>query len=320
MKFSKSLGVPIVVALMFVASPVHAQTTAFRWLPAETSSILDQIYGGDAPAAIEAAQRLQQEHPEHPLGYVLEEEAEWWNIWGNAAEFKYGMTMARHRGVLEGDRVYLDLAAKISALAETQIKEQETAEMRFFNGMGYAFAARLYGLRAENRNTARAGVRARDNFARALALDPDFADAYLGLGLYNYYVDTLSGLARVLRFMMGIPGGSKIEGIHQLKLAIGEGILTPSAARFYLALNLHNYEQQYQTALEILSPLAQKYPGNPVFQLAMGDLHAKLGHHEMAVACYRAAAEIPAHDSECAAHLHKLAQISLAAINSTESR
>ena len=311
----------MVLALSFAACPVQAQNAPFSWLSPETTSILDKIYdGGDTQAAIDAAQRLQQENPQQPLGYVLEAEAAWWNIWGNSAEYKYGMTMARHRGVLAADRHYLELAAKISALAETQIKNQETAEMKFFNGMGYALAARLYGLRGENRNTARAGVRARDNFARAIVLDPDFADAYLGLGLYNYYVDTLSGIARMLRFMMGIPGGSKAEGIHQLKIAFAEGILTPVAARFYLALNLHNYDHQYKAALEILLPLLQKYPGNPVFQLAAGDLYAKLGQHEMAVACYRAAAEIPVRDSECAKHLHKLAEVSLAAISSTGPR
>ena len=318
MNFLKGLAVLMLVALSFAASP--AQDAPFRWLPPETNSILDKIYGGDAQAAIEAAQRLQRENPQHPLGYALEAEAEWWDIWGSSAEYKYGMTMARHRGVLAADRRYLELAARISALAEAQLKDQETAEMKFFNGMGYALAARLYGLRVENRNTARAGVRARDNFARAIALDPDFADAYLGLGLYNYYVDTLPGIARMLRFMMGIPGGSKTEGIHQLKIAIAEGILTSAAARFYLSLNLHNYDHQYKAALEILLPLWQKYPTNPVFQLAAGDLYAKLGQHEMAVARYRAAAEIPVHDSECANHLHKLAQVSLAAIGSTEPR
>lgn len=310
----------MVLALSFAACPVQAQNAPFRWLSPETPSILDKIYSGDTQAAIDAAHHLQQENPQYPLGYVLEAEAKWWDIWGSAAEYRYGMTMARHRANLAADRHYLDLAAKISALAETQIKNQETAEMRFFNGMGYALAARLYGLRGENRNAARAGVRARDNFARALALDADFADAYLGLGLYNYYVDTLSGIARMLRFMMGIPGGSKTEGIHQLKIAIAEGILTSAAARFYLALNLHNYDRQYKAALDILLPLSQKYPANPVFQLAAGDLYAKLGHHELAVACYRAAAEIPVRDSECSKHLHKLAEVSLAAVNSMEPR
>ena len=313
----KILLLPVFVLLSGSASLAAAQTGERLWLPPEGIQALDKIYDGDTEGAILAARRMQQENPEQPLGYVLEAEALWWNIWCITAEYKYGMTMARHRAALAADRHYLDLAAKISALAEAQIKTQETAESRFFNGMGHALAARLYGLRGESRSTARAGVRARENFARSLVLDPGFADAYLGLGLYNYYVDTLSGIARVLRFMMGIPGGSKAEGVRQLKLAITDGVLTSAVARFYLAINLHNYDLQYETALQIMLPLVEKYPDNPLFQLATGDLYAKLGRRELAAARYRAAAAMPVRDSDCAAHLHGLAQIALSTVSST---
>lgn len=303
--------------LSVFASLAAAQTSERLWLPPEALPALDKIYDGDTQGAIQAARLMQQENPERPLGYVLEAEALWWNIWCISAEYKYGMTMARHRAALAADRHYLDLASKVSSLAETQLKTQETAELRFFNGMGHALAARLYGLRGESRNTARAGVRARENFARSLVLDPNLADAYLGLGLYSYYVDTLSGIARVLRFFMGIPGGSKAEGIRQLKRAIADGVLTPAVARFYLAIDLHNYDQQYEAALEIMLPLIEKYPDNPIFQLATGDLYAKLGRRKLAAVRYRAAAAMPVHDSDCAARLHSLAQTALSTVSST---
>src|SRR5216683_1969963 len=162
--------------------------------------------------AREDAARLEQERPEHPLGYLLEADAMWWKIWCTSAEFKYGMTFPRHRAKLAADRRYLELAAKVSSLAEAQIAEHETPEMQFYAGMGNALAARLYGLRGEGRNTARAGVRAREHLLRATALDPRLADADFGLGLYIYYIDTLSAAARILRFFMGIPGGSKRDG------------------------------------------------------------------------------------------------------------
>src|SRR5205823_10676374 len=114
---------------------------------------------------------------------------------------------------LESDRHYFELAAKALSLAEARNKQRESAEMQFYAGMAEAAAARLYGLRGENRNTARSGVRGREHLLRAKGLEVDLADADLGLGLYNYYVDTLSSLARILRFFMGIPGGSKQDGI-----------------------------------------------------------------------------------------------------------
>jgi tetratricopeptide (TPR) repeat protein len=172
----------------------------------------------------------------------------------------------------------------------------------------------LYGLRGEGRNTARAGVRAREHLLRAKA-NADLADADFGLGLYNYYIDTLSAAARVLRFFMGVPGGNKKEGIRQLQHAIEEGVLVSPEARFYLAINLHNYDQQYNRALEIISPLAEKYPSNAMFQLARGDLLAKLGRKEKARDCYRAAGAAALSDTECHQHVQELVRAALAALS-----
>jgi tetratricopeptide (TPR) repeat protein len=261
--------------------------------------------------------QLQQDAPDNPLGYLLEAEAEWWKIWCASAEFKYGMTMARHRDKLAADQHYLDLAAKAYSLAEAGLRQHDSAEMRLYSGMADALAARLYGLRGENRATAHVGVRARENFLAALAMDPSLSDACTGLGLYNYYVDTLPTLARVLRFFMGIPGGSKEEGIRQLQRAIQDGQLSPPLARFYLAMNLENYERRYEDALLVIGPLVDQYPANPIFQLVRGDLYAKLGRKQLAEACYRAAAsaasQVP--EAECGARIGQLARQSLAALN-----
>jgi tetratricopeptide (TPR) repeat protein len=282
--------------------------------PPAAFAVLGKIYSGDTESALAEARLMQQEQPEHPLGYLLEGEALWWRIWCTSADFKWGMSDARRRPKLAADQHFFDLAAKASRLAEEHLKRHETPEMQFYAGMGDAMAARLYGLRSENRNTARAGVRAREHFLRALSLDPELADADFGLGLYNYYVDTLGTIARVLRFFMGIPGGSKQDGIRQLQTAIAEGVLTSDVARFYLAFNLHRYDQRYEQALAVISPLAEKYPSNPLFQLARGDLLAKLGRKEQALACYRAARMIDVRDPECRERIQQLSRASLASL------
>src|SRR6267142_2001986 len=209
----------ILLLLFSFAAPAGFATLT---LPPDTPAVLDKIYSFDIAGAVEAAKRMEQEHPDHPLGYLLEAEALWWRIWCASAEFKYGMTDVRRRAKYAADQHYFELAAKASSLAEAQNKQHETAEMQFYAGMAVAAAARLYALRVENRNAARAGVRAREHFIRAKTLDASLADADMGLGLYNYYVDTLSAMARVLRFFMGIPGGSKQEGVRLLEQAIAD--------------------------------------------------------------------------------------------------
>jgi hypothetical protein len=311
------LGVPILMMVLAMSRSASAQTEKLTITPA-VQATLEKIYSGDITGAIEDSVHIERDAPDHPIGYLLEGEAIWWRIWCTTAEFKYGMTNTHHRAKSAVDRHYFDLAAKASSLAQAQIQQHETAEMQFYAGMGEALSARLYGLRGEGRNTARTGVRAREHLLRALALDADFADADFGLGLYNYYVDTLSAALRVLRFFMGVPGGSKEDGIRRLRHAIDEGVLTPPEARFYLAINLHAYDHQYETALKVVTPLVEKYPSNPIFQLARGDLFAKLGRKDEALECYRAAAAAQMSDPECGKHIQELARAALRAVDASD--
>ena len=301
--------------IMVAAMVVPGARASSLHLPPETPSLLEKIYSFDLGDAIEAAKHMQQEQPEEPLGYLLETEALWWRIWCTSAEFKYGLSDTRRRAKQESDQHYLDLSNKVLSLAEARLKQNESAEMHFYAGMAEAALSRLFALRGEYRNTARFAVRGREHLLRAKALDPALADADFGLGLYNYYVDTLSGMARILRFFMGIPGGTKQEGIRMLEHAIAQGELTSSAARFYLAIDLHRYDLQYEKALAILTPLAEKYPTNPIFQLACGDLYGKLGRKTQALACYRAAEGQSERNPDCRSHVLELVRASIALLN-----
>src|SRR6266581_5563324 len=299
--------------LLLAPSVQAARASKLTLLPG-APAILDKIYSFDLDGAVQAAKHMQQEQPDHPLGYLLETEALWWRIWCTSAEFKFGMSDARRRAKLPEDRHYFDLAAKALSLAEAQLKQRESAEMHFYAGMADASLARLYGLRGESRNAARTGVRGREHFLHAKALDPDLADADLGLGLYNYYVDTLSSMARVLRFFMGIPGGDKRVGMRQLERAMKEGELTRVEARFYLAKNLRNYDREYERAAQVSEPLVAEYPQNPIFHLLLGDINAKLRRKEKAAAHYGQAAEIALRDPDCQRRIGQLAAAALAAL------
>jgi len=300
----------VVWALLPAADASAARSLS---LPPGTQAILEHIYSGRSDLAIPEAESLQKEQPSHPLGYLLEAEARWWEVWCESAEYKYGMTMPRHKEKQPSDQQYLGLTTKAESLAMASLARNETADMHFYAGMAHAQAARMYSLRGENRATAREGVRGREHLLRALELDPSLSDADLGLGLYNYYVDTLSTIARVLRFFMGIPGGSKQEGIEQLRQAMEHGQLTQAEARFYLAINLHNYDQKYEEALRVITPLVAKYPENPIFLLARGDLFGKLGRKPQAIADYRAAVKGQFASAECRERVEQLAREALAA-------
>jgi tetratricopeptide (TPR) repeat protein len=279
-----------------LAPPARGQGLS---IPPEARATLDKLYSGDADGAAALAREFQKAHPDHPLGLLLEGEALWWKRYCGALEIKYGMIEAWKHVKEPGDESYLALADHAIQLAQAQLAKSETAEMYFYAGMGGALKVRVLGLRNDNRAAAHASVAARTEMMRALALDPQMADATAGLGLYNYYVETLSPIVKVLRFFMGIPGGSKEIGVTQMKIGMERGVVLNVDVRFILSRALRQYDQKYQEALEIAEPLVARYPQNPNFLLLLANLNAELGRNSKAAEYLHAVTNIPDPPQSC---------------------
>jgi hypothetical protein len=285
-------------------------------IPREASEAIRLMYSGKPDQAIALARKIEAVRPEHPLGYLIESDVLWWKIYCKWSERKYNTIDAwsHSRPAEPQDDEDLALADKVTRLAEAGIAKSDTAEMELYAGLGYASRARLLGLRFQKMPVARAGVEARKHLLRCLELDPNMADANLGLGLYNYYVDTLSTMAKVLRFFMGIPGGDKRVGLRQLETAATKGELTQAEARFNMAKSLRNYDRDDVRAAQAATPLIVEYPENAVFLLLIGDIEQKLGHEDEAAARFRAAAAAPSEDAACTARVQQLVREALAAL------
>lgn len=304
----------VLILLVATLAPARAGYASELNLPPEAAEGMRLMYSGQPDRGIEIFHRIQRERPGHPLGYLLEAEALWWKMYCASLERKYNTIDVWSRPRATGDDAYFALTDKAAQLADAAIAKSDSAEMEFYAGLAYGMRARLTGLRGERSATARAGVEGRKRLLRCLELDPHMTDADTGLGLYNYFVDTLSTLAKFLRFFMGIPGGSKRDGLRQLQIAAASGELTSVEARFYLARNLRNYDRDYFQASDVATRLKADYPHNPIFVLLAGDIEAKLGHNEAAAADYREAAALPAEVPACAARVQTIAGQALAAL------
>jgi len=280
----------------------------------QTHDALGQIFHARTDGAGAIARGLELRMPSHPIGYLLELEADWWATYCHACEIRYNMIDAWSRTHVKQDDAYFALSDRAIQLAEAQLSRLESAPMHVFAGMGYGLQARLHGLRGDHLAVARCGVKGRKHFLRALALDPRLGDALTGIGLYNYLADALSSFAKVLRFFIGIPGGNKEEGIRQLETAMTTAELTAVEARYYLARNLRNFDARYARGAELLEPLVAQYPDNPVFQLLLGDMYARLNRKDAAALHFHAAQQIHVADVACAARVQSLAAAALAAI------
>ncbi len=287
--------------LLFVVAslPAPARADDHLDLAPEAKQAMDTMHAGDFDGAIVILHGLEQAQPENPLGFLLEGEAQWWKIYCANSQLKYGMVDAWKRGKRPEDETYLALTDRIVRLAQEQIAKSDTAEMHLYTGLGWALRARMDALRGENRAVAHSGVAARTEFLRALELNPQMADATGGLGLYNYYVDSLPGIVKFLRIFMGIPAGNKKEGIRQMQAAIEHGELMPVEMRFYLAKNMRTYDQEFEQAIVVAEPLVARYPNNPIFQLFLGNLNAEMGRNEKAAEYFHAAINLACSDSAC---------------------
>jgi tetratricopeptide (TPR) repeat protein len=298
-------------AAVLFAAPARAEGIT---LPPEVLRAMDKIYGGDPDAAISAAHDYEEAHPDHPLGYLLEAEAIWWKRYCAACEIKYGMVDAWKRSKELDDPGYIALTDKVVRLAQAQLAISNTAEMHTYAGLGWALKVRVYALRAEYRNAARTAVNGRTEMLAALKLDPEMADATAALGIYNYYVDAVSPIVKLLRIFMGIPGGDKQTGIKQMEVGMNQGLFLAVDVRFVLARSLRTYDFKYEQALTVTEPLVSRYPHNPMFLLLAGNLNAELGRKDKAADYFRAALATSVPDDACAARSRELANTFLATL------
>jgi len=298
-----------ILAAALYTAPARAEGIA---LPPEALLGMDKIYGGDPDAAIAIARDMEQARPDHPLGYLLHAEAIWWKRYCAACEIKYGMVDLWRRNRESDDTEYLALTDDVIRLAQAQFAKSDTAEMHTYAGLGWALKVRIYALRAEYRNAARTAVSGRTEMLVALKLDPQMADATAALGIYNYYVDAVSPIVKLLRIFMGIPGGDKQTGVKQMEVGMNQGLFLAVDVRFVLARALRTYDQKYQQALEVAEPLVSRYPHNPMFLLVLGNLNAELGHKEKATEYFRASLATSVPDDACAARSRELANTFLA--------
>jgi tetratricopeptide (TPR) repeat protein len=275
-------------------------------LPPNAGKAVQDIYAGDPEAAIAAAQTYEKERPDDPFAYLLEAEARWWQAYCRQSEIRYGMLDVWELPKEPENPPYLDAARRAVSLAQALLAKSDTAKANLYAGMGYALEARIYGLRGARMDTARSGVKAREHLLKALQLDPQLADADTGLGLYNYYVDTLSPIVKLLRFFLGIPGGSKQQGMQQLRAAMEHGFLTAVEARFYLASNLRTYDHNYAEALEVAQPLVRQYPENPIFLLLVANLELELGRREQAAETLARIRKVKTDDAACVSRAEQL--------------
>lgn len=156
-------------------------------------------------------------------------------------------------------------------LAEARLKANpKDVEARYYLGATAGLKA-SFEEAVERRHFAamRDGSDAVDHHRDVIKLDPNFHDAEITIGLYDFVVGSLPLAAKIL---VGVTGarGSKKRGLATLERVTKEGTWARDDARTLLIV-LYTRERRFGEAAAYAKELAAKYPRNYLFRLEAAD-------------------------------------------------
>ena len=247
------------------------------------------VYNIDYITARERFLQMTRVAPDHPAGYVYLAN----NLWLETLYQGRRLTTSVYTGGSfysqekdedqvdqKRDREFNDLIRQ--ALAATRarlVKNSKDIEALYYNASALGIRA-AYGTSVK-RSFARSISDANDSVQiqrQVIKLDPEYVDAYLSIGLYEYVIDSLPFGWRVLARFAGLKG-SKSKGIEHLELVTRQGKYTADDARVVL-LGIYSKENQLDRALEIISYMAKQYPRNYLFGVERASMLYRTSHAE----------------------------------------
>ncbi len=231
----------------------------------------DALYNLDYQAARELFQQMIKIAPDHPAGYVYLANNFWLETLNAGRRLSsslysggsfYQQDAEQDKVDPKREREFNELIRRALAVAAARLqKDSKDAEALYYEGAAL-------GLRAGYSVTVKRSFRRAIGDAnesimiqrKVVKLDPNYVDAYLSIGLYDYIIDNLPWVWRTLARLAGL-SGSKKRGIERLEMVTKSGKYTADDARVLL-IGIYTRERQPERALEMITYLAHKYPRN----------------------------------------------------------
>ena len=249
----------------------------------------------DYPAAVERLERVHAAHPDDPqatallLDAVLFQELYRQDLLDTTFYANDGFLTGRHATQEDPkvrDRI-LSLADEAVHEADSRLSKN-TNDVDALYARGWARALKCTYVAMVQRGFGsgfRLATKAKDDEAKVLQLDPEYVDAKLVVGVYEYVV---GALPLPFKFLIGFAGitGSKSKGFEMLHDAANRGVMTSVEARTVIALFLRR-EARYKEAIEVVRGLKTQYPRDYLFCLEEANLRKDAGEGMGAVQAYR---------------------------------
>ncbi len=237
-----------------------------------------EIYRGHVDVAESIFARVVREYPEYPHGYFNQ-------AFLKLLYFSQDMT---------NDSLLADLRnateQTLAVARRYQKMYPDNPDATFHLGVSYGIYAIIAVLERDYLDAYRYARRAKGFLEETVQLDSTYYDAYLGLGLFHYYVALLPGVVRFFADLLGFDG-SRERGIREVVQTMEYGHFLAEEARFmyyFIRYFLEGYEELGANGFRLLSV---EYPDNPVPHLVLGYHYRRTGYLEEAWVTFQNAPE-----------------------------
>jgi len=288
------LGLALVLAgaRQGLASPAHTNPLNNDPLVKDAFS---RFYLLDFPGAIERLERFHGAHPVDPqatallLDAMVFQELYRLDLLDTTFYANDGFLTGRH-AVAEDTQ----MRDRIFSIADEAVREADwrigknSKDVDALFARGWVRSLRCTYIAMVERGFGagfRLAGKAKDDAKQVLEIDPDYADAKLITGVYEYVVGALPFPFKLVIGFAGITG-SKTKGMEMLHDASERAALTSVDARTVIALFLRR-EAKYKEAIEVVRSLKGQYPHDFLFCLEEANLRKDAGEGMKAVDAYR---------------------------------
>jgi tetratricopeptide (TPR) repeat protein len=170
------------------------------------------------------------------------------------------------------------------AIAHRYLDEVDARDADVLTCLGTAYGYRTY-ISFVQKSYVRAAWDAKrcyDYLVEATRANPQFADPYLGLGLYHFSV---ASIPKPLQWLMSILGvdGDRDLGLREVERAAQKGTYNSVEAKFFLIQFLPWYKGDFETSEAMADELIRTYPSNTVFLYVKGFMKQRRGNLEEAM-------------------------------------
>ena len=171
-------------------------------------------------------------------------------------------------------------------ICEQRLKsDRRDQEALYACGVAYAAKSSYEGLIERAKLDALSDGRKASFFHLELfRLNPQFYDAQLVPGLYDFIVGSLPPSLKFLLLLGGF-SGDKERGMLEVESAAAQGQRANQDAKIMLAV-IYRRAKRYDDARRTLGELVQAYPRNYIFPLEIASIYGRAGQPKEAIAAY----------------------------------